>query len=240
MDDYAEWYSFALRHDSDLVREVRRRRREYHGLLWGIALALVIMAWLTWREWSQTGRISVPGGFCVLALAYGLCHYGRWLFVDTHARNVENARRFAEGGGGGAGRTQRVEITEAGLVRATEAATLSCSWSHGVESVVLRPRHVFVYCEFGAICIPRSAFASSSAAEGFAAEVRRRVIDAGGPESARVVREFVTERDLPCPECGYNLRGLVIPRCPECGLQITAAELPRQQPREMRSFRLSR
>lgn len=28
------------------------------------------------------------------------------------------------------------------------------------------------------------------------------------------------ERDLPCPRCRYNLRGLITPRCPECGLQF--------------------
>lgn len=25
------------------------------------------------------------------------------------------------------------------------------------------------------------------------------------------------DRDIPCPLCGYNLRGLTVPRCPECG-----------------------
>ncbi len=25
------------------------------------------------------------------------------------------------------------------------------------------------------------------------------------------------DRDVLCPECGYNLRGLTVPRCPECG-----------------------
>ena len=29
--------------------------------------------------------------------------------------------------------------------------------------------------------------------------------------------EFVSNRDVPCPLCHYNLRGLTIPRCPECG-----------------------
>jgi hypothetical protein len=27
---------------------------------------------------------------------------------------------------------------------------------------------------------------------------------------------FLTERDEPCPGCGYNLRGLTTDRCPEC------------------------
>ena len=28
------------------------------------------------------------------------------------------------------------------------------------------------------------------------------------------------ERDLACPRCRYNLRGLITPRCPECGLEF--------------------
>lgn len=28
------------------------------------------------------------------------------------------------------------------------------------------------------------------------------------------------ERDLACPHCRYNLRGLITPRCPECGLEF--------------------
>ena len=32
--------------------------------------------------------------------------------------------------------------------------------------------------------------------------------------------------DIPCPSCGYNLRGLSLDRgCPECGLKIVAASL---------------
>jgi hypothetical protein len=32
--------------------------------------------------------------------------------------------------------------------------------------------------------------------------------------------------DLPCPKCGYNLRGLTIPRCPECGFAFGWQDLP--------------
>ena len=42
---------------------------------------------------------------------------------------------------------------------------------------------------------------------------------------------YLSGRDVPCPECGYNLRDLVGRRCPECGddlaLRLTLAE-PRQ------------
>jgi len=31
--------------------------------------------------------------------------------------------------------------------------------------------------------------------------------------------------DIPCPKCGYNLRGLMEARCPECGTRFTLDEL---------------
>ncbi len=33
----------------------------------------------------------------------------------------------------------------------------------------------------------------------------------------QVVREYLADRDSPCPKCGYNLRGLDSDKCPECG-----------------------
>jgi hypothetical protein len=32
--------------------------------------------------------------------------------------------------------------------------------------------------------------------------------------------EYLRDRDVPCPLCGYNLRQLDMPRCPECGREI--------------------
>jgi hypothetical protein len=34
------------------------------------------------------------------------------------------------------------------------------------------------------------------------------------------LRSWLFDRDQPCPLCGYNLRGLSIPRCPESGQLI--------------------
>ena len=33
-----------------------------------------------------------------------------------------------------------------------------------------------------------------------------------------------SERDVHCPRCAYNLRGLTTPRCPECGFEFSFAE----------------
>jgi hypothetical protein len=36
------------------------------------------------------------------------------------------------------------------------------------------------------------------------------------------------DQDVPCPRCGYNLRGLVEPRCPECGLVFDPERVRRE------------
>ncbi len=34
------------------------------------------------------------------------------------------------------------------------------------------------------------------------------------------LRDYLATRDVPCPACGYNLRGLTSGRCPECNLEV--------------------
>lgn len=33
------------------------------------------------------------------------------------------------------------------------------------------------------------------------------------------------DRVIPCPKCGYDLKGLAMARCPECGTEFTLDEL---------------
>ncbi|MFO0830420.1 MAG: hypothetical protein U0637_01125 [Phycisphaerales bacterium] len=41
--------------------------------------------------------------------------------------------------------------------------------------------------------------------------------DETGPQ----LRSFLAERDTPCPNCAYNLRGLAAHSCPECNQALT-------------------
>ncbi|MBX3385703.1 MAG: hypothetical protein KF768_03950 [Phycisphaeraceae bacterium] len=45
--------------------------------------------------------------------------------------------------------------------------------------------------------------------------------DARTHDPDALLREFVADRDAPCPACRYNLRNLTADRCPECGLPLT-------------------
>lgn len=41
-------------------------------------------------------------------------------------------------------------------------------------------------------------------------------VELSGTEERQLV-EFIRDRDVPCPLCGYNLRQNISARCPECG-----------------------
>lgn len=49
---------------------------------------------------------------------------------------------------------------------------------------------------------------------------RRRWIP--GPDRAA---RYLATRDIPCPHCGYIMRGLESARCPECGREVDAASM---------------
>jgi predicted RNA-binding Zn-ribbon protein involved in translation (DUF1610 family) len=40
-------------------------------------------------------------------------------------------------------------------------------------------------------------------------------------DDTELLRAYLTGREVPCPQCGYNLRDLTGNRCPECGEELT-------------------
>ena len=46
-------------------------------------------------------------------------------------------------------------------------------------------------------------------------------------EETRLLAGFLATRDVKCPLCGYNLRGLTSGRCPECGGPLTVGVMSR-------------
>lgn len=66
-----------------------------------------------------------------------------------------------------------------------------------------------------------------------------RAVSASDADKVRqVVREYLADRDSPCPTCGYNLRGLDSDKCPECGepaALVIVADERRQREAESRA-----
>ncbi len=50
---------------------------------------------------------------------------------------------------------------------------------------------------------------------------------AGPSPPATDGKPIFPDMDIPCPHCGYNLRGIVEPRCPECGREFDSDQLLR-------------
>lgn len=49
------------------------------------------------------------------------------------------------------------------------------------------------------------------------------IADASSASDADRLVEFLRDRDMPCPQCEYNLRNLQSPICPECGQALQLA-----------------
>src|SRR5688500_16448927 len=45
-------------------------------------------------------------------------------------------------------------------------------------------------------------------------------IEAEAPSDEAALLDYVRDRDVACPLCAYNLRGLTRCRCPECGREL--------------------
>jgi hypothetical protein len=67
--------------------------------------------------------------------------------------------------------------------------------------------------------IPPRAFASKADAAEFIEQARRWWVAGQLPNAQRLER-YLADRDLACPKCTYNLRGLRSESCPECGHDI--------------------
>jgi hypothetical protein len=58
------------------------------------------------------------------------------------------------------------------------------------------------------------------ARRGAGGKLKSSVVHTAARRVYRMGVDHDPDRDLPCPRCRYNLRGLTTPRCPECGLSF--------------------
>jgi hypothetical protein len=115
--------------------------------------------------------------------------------------------------------TTKLTIDEFGVQVRSSYRELKLSWQ-----AVERPTSVggFILLShitaYGTI-IPPHAFASQASATEFLDCASRLWQNAQLPHVERLER-YLTDRDLPCPKCKYNLRNMRGESCPECGKAI--------------------
>lgn len=80
--------------------------------------------------------------------------------------------------------------------------------------------------EGGSFVVPRRTFASPARERDFVEAIHRGRSAAAQSEPARIT-SYLASRDVACPQCRYNLRGLTEATCPECRLPLDDASLPR-------------
>jgi hypothetical protein len=121
-------------------------------------------------------------------------------------------------------RPQIVALSPEGFRSEGDGMITELAWKH-FEEVVAGDRYIlFAKHDATAHVLPRSVVGDVQAQENLIKQCQTWLAEGGGGASYAVV-SLLTDRDLPCPKCEYNLRNQPRPICPECGHTLDQHEL---------------
>ncbi len=223
-DDYLLWAREEMlpEHSPEWARFYRWRRWALPGSI--ASTCLFVLALAT----NFQGAVD-PGNGLVLALGAGVAYLWWWTvgaFKVTRpsimaqrleaAAGTRDALRFQT--------RQRVAITPTSVEWDSEGQSWQLQWA-SVDRITVTTDFVRITGTRGAnAIIPARAFASPAAMAEFVETARR--FHAGCPAGAiQGLRRFLATRDVSCPACRYNLRGVQTDRCPECGAHLSIERL---------------
>ncbi len=221
-DDYLAYSRFAVGHDR-AYRGPRARTRHLLSMSAVAALVMVgMLSWAAWRDATDNGEVGLSVGLAVILIAVWAARYTvAWFRYDRDIDRMLKARI-----GGGEFPLDRGDETLTLIEEGVEFSNISSHGCYrcgtGIEAIARTDDLILLYTVTGtAFVIPVRAFASATAAGEFVTRARTHLDASGGSPRMRELRSFLAERDAPCPECGYGLRGLTGDRCPECGTQVS-------------------
>lgn len=195
----------------EVQRQHNRRMRKQIALLGPV---IVIGASLAIGTRQSTSGMYVEGALCGLLLV-GLMWFGLTrMDVATPMKKaaMDNLRRMDLSTHVGRFRTA---IDVGGVSVAAPSRTLTLGW----ETVEVHETPTYILISHGGsdgTFIPKHAFANADEAREFIAAAQRFWSQGQRPHAERV-RAYLQDRDVTCPKCGYNLRGVQGTHCPECG-----------------------
>ncbi len=197
--------------------ERRNRRRVRSHMAWILPAMVVAGAWE--GELHSAMREGAISGFLIaLLIIFGLSR----LDVTSKARTkaMEQIRRMDFGSHLG---IVSIRIDDAGALIKTPARELKLSWA----AVAVHDIGDYILLSHGGsdgTIMPKRAFASPTNAAAFVEQAAKWWRAGQLPASERLAR-YLADRDLPCLNCQYNLRGLRGESCPECGQPLALDKL---------------
>jgi hypothetical protein len=223
-DDYLAAVRLLLVDSPDLERVARQHRAKALKALWWIAPFPYVMIYLlTRREQVEIGiRLLTTAllGTLVSGMYGWYCAQLSTYLPKIRKAYWEHAQRTDVSTFCG---PNILELTPAAFIARSTSGATAFPWS-AVAHIKELPGFLVVYVPSAMEIIPDRAFASPEAKAAFTEALRHHADSARLPEPERI-RRYMAERDLPCPGCKYNLRGIATDACPECGRQLRYAEL---------------
>jgi|GEM_PF-2175357 len=204
------------------IARAARRRRLRSMLFYGPLIITVASLYIG-------SRTSTRGMYVEGAIAGSILVGLMLMYFGSTRQDLAGFRRAAEH------RAQHTEYGDfigpqslradaAGITQRTRHREMRQNWTV-FESVTEVGPYLLLHGSLATtVVIPRRAFPTPQAADDAAAALRRW-LDAGRAPPAARIAAYLADRDLPCPTCTYNLRGISSDRCPECGAHLTIEAL---------------
>jgi hypothetical protein len=228
-EDYLQWAQW-LRGQGEAARQWALYARWHRFLITVTALLTLLVV----AAWVKDGKTIITGGdpwLLVMAVTLSAITFLCWQYSHQLHRTVGEAairRRIETDADGERARLwqghKRVTITPSLMIwEARHCVWLQRWWR--VRAV--RKEAGFILMDLGAEGawpIPLRVFPDEAAADRFMllATMHRTAAPGGEREEAR---DLLCSRDVPCPGCGYNLRGTGGEKCPECGRKVELREV---------------
>lgn len=196
--------------------------RQWSGVF---VMYAVLFAFAAWKLYSHGADKVIVVMFLVLSVAQAY----QIVAMRRQTRREESMRRTHEAWSA-AGMYDMLRtpvlhrISETGIESSTDKYTTHYSWKC-IDMVIETPNYVgAVMHSSSAFIFPKAVVQGTLPAADFLAQVQSWHRD-HGPTNIDLIEQYTANRDVPCPSCEYNLRGIRSEVCPECSQKLDFDEL---------------
>lgn len=201
--DLAEYFRYSLRTNPT----IRRSRLINRGIVLLALGFIAIGSWISMFMYTDTAAALKSTTNWSLPIASSLCLFVYLFFILYEKKTLPGRmvrKQIKKGFAKSILGRISVELTQTHLSIAHPASDTLIRW-HAFHQLVTTEKALYCFVdESSAHIIPRHAFQDDAAFQEFIQQVRQ-------------YREQGPSVELKCPECSYDLTGIVIEGCPECG-----------------------